>query len=102
MTVIIDHNNAVYQAKRDSIGDGRYNGAYYYSEEIVSKIIPNVDTDRNWVTVNVPGVGADHAIVFIHNNKKPQNYEWLSQYKDLILVCGVPQTVPKVEHLGNR
>ena len=79
---------------------GKFNGAYYYSREICKNIIPNVRTDRNWITINIKGVGCDHAIVFIHNNKSPQNYEWLSQYDDLILVCGVPETCDKVAHLG--
>jgi hypothetical protein len=38
--------------------------------------------------------------VFIHNNLHPENYEWLSKYSDLILVCGIEETMPKVEHLG--
>ena len=30
----------------------------------------------------------------------PENYNWLSKYNDLILVCGIPETVEKVSHLG--
>lgn len=79
-----------------------YNGAYYYSREIVKNIIPNVKTDRSWITVNVQGEGCSHAIVFIHNNVQPERYEWLQQYgfDDLILVCGVEETCDKVKHLG--
>lgn len=80
--------------------NNKYNGAYYYSIEICDRMIPNIKTDYNWITVNVQGVGCDHAIVFIHNNQYPERYEWLSQYKDLILVCGVPETCEKVAHLG--
>lgn len=76
------------------------NGAYWYSFEIVNRIRPNVDTRRDWVTINVPGCCTDHAIVFIHNNKNPNLYSWLSKYDDLILVCGVPETCDKVAHLG--
>ena len=80
--------------------NGKHNGAYYYSREIVRNIIPNVTTDRNWITINIPGIGIDHSIVFIHNNLNIEKYEWLSRYEDLILVCGVPDTVAKVKHLG--
>ena len=98
--MIIDHDNPVYRQRWLCAGDNRYNGAFYYSKEIVKNIIPNVDTDRNWITVNVPGVGADHSIMFIHNNLHPEHYDWLRKYNDLVLVCGVPDTVKKVEHLG--
>lgn len=100
MTVIIDHDNKAYRAKWNHLGKNKYNGAFYYSKEIAKHIIPRVNTDRNWVLVNCQGQGVDHAIVFIHNNLHPEHYDWLAQYDDLILVCGVPQTVPLVEHLG--
>lgn len=107
--MIIDHNHPSYRTRWNSMGSGQYNGAFYYSKEIIKNIIPNVDTDRNWVTVNIPQknhepqfgfCGVDHAIVFIHNNLNPENYNWLRKYNDLILVCGIPETVEKVSHLG--
>lgn len=99
--VIIDHNHPIYRAICENMAESnRWNGAYYYSKEIVKNIIPNVQTDRSWVTINIEGVAADHAIVFIHNNLHPERYDWLRKYKDLILVCGIPETVPKVQHLG--
>lgn len=98
--MIINHDNPLYRRIIAGQYANRFNGAYYYSKEICERIIPNVETDRNWITVNVQGVGFDHAIVFIHNNMNPERYEWLSRYDDLILVCGIPETVPKVEHLG--
>ena len=99
--MIYSHLNNQYLLKQRMIGSGRWNGAYYYSKEIVENFIPNIETDRNWITVNVKGMGADHSIVFIHNNNRPQNYEWLSKYDDLVLICGVPSTVEKVKHLGH-
>lgn len=99
--MIIDHNSESYINKWDKSGANRYNGAYYYSVEIVRNIIPNVKTDRNWVTVNC-GECLDHSIVFIHNNKHPEFYDWLRAYNDLVLVCGVPETVDKVKHLADH
>lgn len=98
--MIINHDHPQYRRKWNGIGAGKYNGAFYYSKEICLNIIPNVKTDRNWITIHIPGVGCDHAIMFIHNNLHPEYYDWLSDYKDLVLVCGIPETVPKVAHLG--
>lgn len=98
--MIINHDHAAYRNIWRQAGINQYNGAFYYSKEICKNIIPNVETDRNWVTVNVHGVGCDHAIVFIHNNLHPERYDWLRKYKDLVLVCGVPETMEKVAHLG--
>lgn len=97
---IIDHNHPSYRKRRGISGANRWNGAFYYSEEIVKNIIPFVETDRNWMTINTPGVGYDHSIVFIHNNLHPELYDWLSKYKDLILVCGILETCVKMTHLG--
>ena len=98
--MIIDHNHLAYKDKWRNAGDNQFNGAYFYSMEIRDNIIPRVKTDRNWITVNVEGVGCDHSIVFIHNNLHPENYDWLSVYDDLILVCGIEETMDKVSHLG--
>ena len=100
MKIIINHDHPQYRRRYNRLGADKYNGAFYYSKEICKNIIPAVRTDRNWITINIEGVGCDHAIVFIHNNLQPQKYEWLRNYKDLILVCGVPETCKKVEHLG--
>lgn len=97
--MVIDHNDRMYRLRWSFMGDNRWNGAFYYSKEIVKNIIPNVSTDRNWVTVNERGRGTDHSIVFVHNNLHPEHYEWLKKYDDVILVCGVPETVGKVEHI---
>lgn len=77
-----------------------YNGAFFYSQEICKYFIPNIVTDRNWVTIRVEGKCFNHSIVFIHNNNKPEFYDYLKEYDDLILVCGVPSTCEKVAHLG--
>ena len=100
--IIASHEHPAYKRRRGNInGPGVWNGAFFYSIEICKNIIPNVKTERPWITINLPEVGAeDGAIVFVHNNKTPEAYGWLSRYKDLILVCGVPSTCEKVSGLG--
>lgn len=99
MARIINHNSAHYR-RRASMAMQTRNGAFFYSREICSNIIPRVNTARPWLTVNTRDDCEDGAIVFIHNNLHPENYEWLNGYKDLILVCGIPETCEKVAHLG--
>lgn len=100
--MIIDHNHPDYKAKWKTLGEDKYNGAYYYSKEIVKNIIPNVKTDRNWVTIRLANNKdhPDHSIVFIHNNRNPNYYEYLRNYKDCILVCGLPSTAENVGFFG--
>ena len=101
--MIIDHTNPLYMKKRNSLPNGdKYNGAYYYSKEIVKNIIPNVKTDRNWITIRLPELKdhPDHSIIFIHNNRNPNYYEYLREYKDCILVCGLESTAYNVSFFG--
>ena len=98
--MIIDHNHRLYRKRWRAAGKNKYNGAFYYSKEIVKNIIPYVDTDRSWITVNIEGIACDHSIVFVHNNLHPEKYEWLKKHNDVVLVCGVPETVEKVAHIG--
>lgn len=101
--MIIDHTHPLYREKRKKLAPGsQYNGAYYYSRDICRYIIPNVETNRNWVTVRLPEaqVELDHSIVFIHNNRNPNYYKYLKDYNDLILVCGVPETVENMNYFG--
>lgn len=102
--MIIDHTHPLYAKKRNNLpfkGD-KYNGAYYYSKEIVKNIIPNVKTDRNWITIRLPEMKdhPDHSIIFIHNNRNPNYYEYLREYKDCILVCGLPETRDNIRFFG--
>lgn len=100
--MILDHTEPNYVKKRNSLVEGnKFNGAYYYSREIVKNIIPNVKTDRNWVTVRLADTPIpEHSIVFIHNNRNPNYYEFLRKYKDLILVCGLERTVDNMQYFG--
>ena len=82
--------------------DGKYNGAYYYSKEIVKNIIPNVKTDRNWITIRLPEmqVHPDHSIIFIHNNRNPNYYRYLKDYKDCLLICSLKSTAENLKFYG--
>lgn len=100
--MIIDHTNPDYMKKWRTLGENKYNGAYYYSKEIVKNIIPNVNTDRNWITIRLPELKdhPDHSIIFIHNNRNPNYYEYLRDYKDCILVCSLPSTAENLSFFG--
>lgn len=97
--MIFDHDSYEYNCRYSRLGKDKYNGAYYYSKEIVENIIPNVDTDYNWVTVNIAGRCWDHSIVFIHDNLHPEIYRWLNNYDDLVLVCSLPFAVENMKKI---
>lgn len=102
--MIIDHTHPLYVKKRKEQGNDKYNGAYYYSKEIVKNIIPELidKTDRNWITVRIPELydHPDHSIVFIHNNRNPNYYSYLKRYHDMILVCSTPHTYENMKFFG--
>lgn len=103
--MIIDHNHPLYKAKWNTLGGGnKYNGAYYYSKEIVKNIIPNVKTDRNWITIRLSDmkVHPDHSIIFIHNNRNPNYYSYLKDYKDCVLVCGLKSTAENMRFYSDK
>ena len=99
--MIIDHNHPKYKERRSKQGFGKYNGAYYYSKDIVKYIIPNIKTDRNWVTVRLENVPVpDHSILFVHNNRNPNYYSYVKNAKDVILVCSVKHTYDNMKFFG--
>ena len=102
--MIIDHTHPLYASKWRVLGENRYNGAYYYSKEIVKNIIPNVKTDRNWITIRLKDMTEhpDHSIIFIHNNRNPNYYEYLKDYKDCVLVCGLPSTAENLRFFSDK
>lgn len=91
---VIGTDNPKYIEKRKKLRAGQFNGAYYYSEEIVNNIIPRVKTNRPWDTLGMRDVGTyDSGIVFIHHNiNMDKTYEWLKDYDDLVLVVSSPYT----------
>lgn len=89
MDKIISHLSEEY--KKLNIGHG--NGAFYYSKELLENIVPHIKTDRPWCLINAENQCDDDSIVFIHNNKNPERYEWLKGRKNLILVCSKIKTL---------
>lgn len=102
MTNIISIDHPAYQTTWRAAKQERFNGAFYYAKEIERNIIPNVQTDRSWVLINCRPHAYSHSIVFIHNNLYPHIYDWLRNcgYSDLVLICGIPETCRKVQHIG--
>lgn len=97
MPRIIDTTDPNYTAYRKMFhpkGSGAHNGAYYYSQEIVKNIAPNVKTWRPWDTLGMKFLrSADHAIVFLHHCLSwDRVYTWLDKYKDQIFICSTKPT----------
>lgn len=98
---MITHLHPEYEKLRNQIENGKYNGCYYYSEEILNNIVPRVKTKRDWNIVGRDLDGMhDGMIVFLHDNSTPWNYEWLHKYKDLVLVCSSQYTRDSVIYSG--
>ena len=93
IAMIISHEDEAYRPFCE-------NGAHIYSELICKFFIPNIKTDRNWVTINI-GKCCDHSIVFIHSNLNTvKKYGFIKNYKDLILVCSQFSTMKAVQNFG--
>ena len=99
---MITHEHPEYKKLRRKIKNGKYNGCWYYSNEIVDNIIPRVKTWRDWNTVGRELTGmCDHMIVFLHDNSTPWHYDWLKNYYDLVLVCSSKYTANSVKYFGH-
>lgn len=100
--MIIDHNHPEYTKLRKKIPKGKYNGCWYYSNEIVDNIIPLVKTTRDWNTVGRELSGMhDGMIVFLHDNSTPWHYDWLKNYENLVLICSSEYTLKSVIYSGH-
>jgi len=100
--MIIDHTSKSYLERWNALGVNRFNGAYYYSKEIVKNIIPNVKTTRNWITINAyNNEGIDHSIVFMHNTFHPEVYNWMMDFKDMLIVTSLPHLIKELGYLGH-
>lgn len=103
--MIISHRDKTYQAilnkNTPKRKQNRYNGGYFCSRDIVEEIIPRVQTDRSWITINVRKC-VDHSIFFVHNYLHPEWYEFLSDYEDVVLVFHHEKIMPELAHLGKQ
>lgn len=97
----IDHNSPEFQRRWQKIKANKYNGGYYCSKDIVEEIIPRVQTDRAWITVNVRKC-CDHSIFFVHNYLHPEWYDFIKDYKDVVLVFHHNTIMPRLSHLGKQ
>lgn len=98
--MIISHDSPIYQAQRAKLGPSFHNGAFYYSKDIVKNIIPNVKTDRNWITIMVDKECLNHSIYFLHNNLYTYKYNFIKNYEDVVVVAGTRETARRCRHLG--
>ena len=98
--MIISHESPIYQQQRAKLNSSFHNGAYYYSCDIVKNIIPNVKTDRNWITIMIDKQCLDHSIYFLHNNLFTYKYNFIKNYKDVIVVAGTPETARRCRNIG--
>ena len=96
--IIIDYRTPEYIHRWETLTDAnKQNGAYNYSKELVENIIPRVQTERPWVTINLPWFCEEHAIVFVHGNTKLWNYDWFKGYRDVVMVASQPTTVEELK-----
>lgn len=98
--MIISHESPIYQAQRAKLSSSFHTGAYYYSLDIVKNIIPNVKTDRNWITIMIEKQCLDHSIYFLHNNLYTYKYNFIKNYKDVIVVAGTPETARRCRNIA--
>lgn len=95
--MIIDTNTQAYKDywfKKAPKGSGRFNGAFFYSQEIVKNMLPYIETNRNIDTLGMRAVGSlEHSIVFIHHCINWDTvYGWLDEYADHIYVVSTRPT----------
>lgn len=93
---IIDANHPEYLSYWASKPNkrGRFNGAYFYSKEIVENMIPLLKTSRNIDTLGMRMIGSyDHAVVFVHHCVNwDKAYDWIDDYDDQIYVVSTRPT----------
>lgn len=99
-----DRRYIEYRKKTFPKGSGIYNGAYFYSNEIASNIIPRVKTNRDWDTLGMRCIGSmNGAIVFIHHCINWDTvYDWLGDYDDQIYIVSTRPTYEWFVKHGKR
>lgn len=99
--MIIDHTHPESVRLRSRLGKYRFNGALYYSEEIVKYFVPTVRTDRTWVTIRAGEAFADHSICFVHDVYKfEEKYAYTFDYDDVVYVISMPDMLDAMSKHG--
>ena len=99
--VIISHNSPNYVRKWEALEEGKYNGEYYYSQDIEKYIAPELKTNRPINTIGIKSCGGrDHMIIFAHNYLYPERYSWLLNYSDVIIVSSDSKAEKILERYG--
>jgi hypothetical protein len=99
--IIQDHNTNEYKIAQARLKSGKFNGAYFYSKEIVDCFIPKIKTSYNWQTINHQ-TAPEHCIVFVHSNNALYRYDYLLTYRDIILVCSTHNSVKELKKKGHK
>ncbi len=92
--IFVDRNDVNYRALYNQLGNGKYNGLYYYADTIEKYIIPQVKTDRPWNTIGLKACGGtDNMILFVHNNITPEkDYTWVKRFDNVICVSNTKRS----------
>lgn len=99
--IVQDHTTEEYLKAKEALLSGKHNGAFYYSKEIVESFIPKIKTSYNWQTINHQ-IAPEHCIVFVHSNNALDRYDYLLNYKDVILVCSTNHSLEQLKNKGHR
>lgn len=99
--IIQDHTTKEYLIAQSKLSAGKFNGAYFYSKEIVESFIPNINTTYNWQTINHQ-TAPEHCIVFVHSNNALERYDYLLKYNDVILVCSTHNSLNQLKRKGHK
>jgi len=93
MQVKISNKSPEYIKMREALGYGKYNGAYYYAEEIQNIMLPLLETDRDIYTIHVPNIGSNHALIWAHSNVDiRKTYRHWKNYHDLVFIVSQHRT----------
>lgn len=99
--IVINHDHPESVRLRRMLGKDRFNGAYYYSREICDYFIPNISTDRNWMTIRAGEAKADRSIIFVHDILNfERKYAYTFDLDDPLYVVSMPWNIAECEPHG--
>lgn len=102
MRIIVNYQHPNYLAKWNALPSGKFNGAYYYSQDIENYILPHIQTERPVNTIGIHDCGGENdMIVFVHHYLHPENYKWLKRFKNIIIVSSDYEADKVLKGFGN-